>query len=109
MTENCKAMRNEANIYVFLGEYPSIARCLTVAPARDYIELEYYPNGTLKDHLDQHHADITTSYLKRWARQIIESVSFIHGVRHSDLRLDQWLLDADLNARLSDFNARERR
>ena len=27
------------------------------------------------------------------------------GVRHSDLRLDQWLLDADLNARLSDFNA----
>lgn len=106
-TENRKAMRNEASIYALLGQHPSIARCLTVGPARDYIELEYYPNGTLKDHLDQHHASITTSYLRCWARQIIESVVFIHtmGVRHSDLRLDQWLLDADLNARLSDFNA----
>ena len=26
------------------------------------------------------------------------------GVRHSDLRLDQWLLDNDMDARLSDFN-----
>lgn len=105
--ENDKAMRNEASIYVLLGQHPSIARCLTVGPARNYIELEYYPNGTLKDYVGQHHASITASYLRCWARQIIESVDFIHamGVRHSDLRLDQWLLDADLNARLSDFNA----
>lgn len=45
--------------------------------------------------------------LKRWAYQMIESVAYIHskGVRHSDFRLDQWLVDEDLNARLSDFNA----
>jgi len=98
-------MRNEANIYALLRKYPSIARYLTIAPARNYIKLKYYFNGTLKGYLDQHHADIITSYLKRWARQIIESVNFIYGVKHSDLRLDQWLLDADLNARLSNFNA----
>ena len=37
---------------------------------------------------------------------MIESICFIHahGVLHSDLRLDQWLLDDDMNARLSDFD-----
>lgn len=52
-TENLKAMRNEASIYALLGQYPSIARCLTIGPAKDYIELEYYANGTLKGHVDQ--------------------------------------------------------
>jgi len=105
-TENFKAMRNEASIYTLLGEHPGVAKCLTVGPAKDYIVLEYYPNGTLKNHIDKYQAKITDANSKCWARQIIESVRFIHmmGVRHSDLRLDQWLLDADLNPRLSDFN-----
>ena len=104
--ENFQAMRNEASIYTLLGDHPSLAKCLTVGPAKDYIVLEYYPNGTIKNHIDRHRARITDPCLKRWARQIIESISFIHvmGVRHSDLRLDQWLLDTGLNARLSDFN-----
>jgi serine/threonine protein kinase len=44
---------------------------------------------------------------KCWARQIVESAEYIHtmGVRHSDFRLEEWLLDETLNARLSDFNA----
>jgi len=104
--ENLKAMRNEASIYALLGQHPSITRCLSIGPARDYIELEYYANGTLKDHIDQQQASIAAPCLRRWARQCIESIVFIHamGVRHSDLRLDQWLLDNDMNARLSDFN-----
>ena len=38
---------------------------------------------------------------------MIEGVAEIHqnGIRHSDLRLDQWLLDEKLDARLCDFNA----
>lgn len=38
---------------------------------------------------------------------MVESIEYIHskGVRHSDIRLDQWLVDARLNARLTDFNA----
>ncbi len=75
-------------------------------PEKSYIELEYYINGTLKRYVDQRRASITDVFLKRWSRQMIESAVFIHamGFRHSDIRLDQWLLDADLNARLSDFN-----
>jgi len=38
---------------------------------------------------------------------LVGGVVYIHskGVRHSDFRLDQWLVDADLNARLNGFNA----
>ena len=38
---------------------------------------------------------------------MVEAVEFVHGkgIRHSDIRLDQWLLDSEMNARLSDFNA----
>ncbi|OAL56910.1 hypothetical protein IQ07DRAFT_582198 [Pyrenochaeta sp. DS3sAY3a] len=45
--------------------------------------------------------------LKRWSYQIIKCLAYnyLKGVRHSDLRLEQWLVDVDLNARLSDFNA----
>lgn len=104
--ENLKAMRNEASIYTLLGQHPSIAKCLVIGPAKDYIVLEHYVNGTLKDHVDRQQGSIAAPCLKRWARQIIESVAFIHmmRVRHSDLRLDQWLLDNEMNARLSDFN-----
>ena len=37
---------------------------------------------------------------------MIASIAYIHsrGVKHSDLRLEQWLVDEDKNLRLSDFN-----
>ena len=103
---NRKAARNEASIYTLLGDHPNIAKCIYISPSKQHIELEYYHNGTLKDYVNEHRKRITDACLTRWACQIIESIRFIHfkGVRHSDLRLDQWLLDIDMNARLSDFN-----
>jgi hypothetical protein len=40
---------------------------------------------------------------------MMEAVEYIHtkGARHYDLRLDQWSLDSDINARLGDFNPSE--
>ncbi|MCJ1381212.1 hypothetical protein MMC17_004321 [Xylographa soralifera] len=92
---NMEATRNEASIYILLGEHPRIAKYL-----------EFYPNGPLKDYVDKHRETITDAHLKRWAVQMVEATIFIHGmgVRHSDFRLNQWLLDTDLSARLSDFN-----
>ena len=104
--QNIEAARNEASIYILLGEHRRIAKCLAVGPARSYIELEFYSNGTLKAYVDKHRATLTDAYLKRWTRQMIEAIIYIHamGVTHSDLRLDQWLLDRVFDARLSDFN-----
>ena len=103
---NRKAARNEADIYMLLDEHPYIAVCNYISPSKDYLKLEYYPHGTLRDYVNTHRTKITAAALKQWARQMIKGISYLHvkGVRHSDLRLDQWLLDVDLNARLIDFN-----
>lgn len=100
---NAKAMTIEANVYRILGTHDRIANCLYISPMRDMIMLEFYGNGNLKDYVANHGA----TQLRKWAKQMIEAVQFIHskGIRHSDIRLSQWLLDSGMNARLSDFNA----
>ena len=101
--ENATAMKVEANAYTILGSHDRIANCLYVSPTRDMIVLEFYVNGNLKDHTSIN----GPVQLHKWSRQMIEGVVVVHGkgIRHSDIRLDQWILDSGLNARLSDFNA----
>lgn len=100
---NAKAMTVEANVYKILRTHDRVAKCLFISPMRDMIMLEFYGNGNLKDYVAAH----GPRYLQNWAKQMVEGVEFVHGkgVRHSHIRLDQWLLDSGLNARLSDFNA----
>lgn len=103
---NIVAARNEANVYLILAEHPLIAKCHAICPAKSYIDLEYYPHGTLRNYISSQRANISVRQLEIWAHQLIESVAYIHkkGVRHADLRLDQWLLDETLQPRLADFN-----
>lgn len=100
---NMKAMKVEANVYKILGHNDLIANCFYVSPLGDLIILEFYENGNLKDYV----AANGSTQLRKWTRQIVEAVEFVHsrGVRHSDIRLEQWLLDSAMNARLSDFNS----
>lgn len=104
--ENIEAMHNEASIYILLGNHPRIAKCIFIDPSKTYVELQYYPNGNLRGFLEKHTKQIEDIRRKHWARQIVEGAEYIHamGVRHSDFRLEQWLLDEKLNALLSDFN-----
>ncbi|KAK5678728.1 hypothetical protein LTS10_009172 [Elasticomyces elasticus] len=92
----------EANAYRILQSHDRIAKCWHACPIGGLVALEYYRNGNLKAYVDKN----GPTRLLTWAKQMVESVQYIHskGVRHSDLRLDQWLLDSDLNVRLSDFN-----
>lgn len=103
---NIKSMSNEASVYLILGRHPRIAECLYISHSKDLIILKYYPHGNLKAHLAKT-PSVSPLDLRKWARQMIEGVAEIHrnGIRNSDLRLDQWLLDENLDARLSDFNA----
>lgn len=100
---NAKAMTVEANVYCILGSHPLIANCTYISPTRDMILLEFYSNGNLKQHVAAH----GPTQLRKWAKQMIEAMDFVHskGIRHSDIRLEQWLLDSEMNARLSDFNS----
>jgi len=102
--DNALAMTAETNAYKILGAHDQIATCLYISPIADILVLPFYQLGDLKQYTLDHG---TNSHLYQWARQMIEAVAFIHskGVRHSDIKLSQWLLDKELNARLSDFNA----
>lgn len=105
--QNAKAATTEANVYKILGAHDRIAKCLYISPTTHMIQLEYYPNGTVRDYVAARRGDVSAAQLVMWAKQMIEGVEFIHakGVRHADVRLDQWLLDQELGARLSDFNS----
>ncbi|KAF7496629.1 CBL-interacting serine/threonine-protein kinase 7 [Sarcoptes scabiei] len=45
------------------------------------------------------------TYVKRWTRQLMSAVQYIHSehIAHRDLKLDNFLLDEKYNALLSDF------
>jgi serine/threonine protein kinase len=98
--DNALAMTAETNAYKILGAHDQIATCLYISPIADILVLPFYPTGDLKQYAIDHG---TKAHLYQWARQMIEAVAFIHskGVRHSDIKLSQWLLDKELNARLS--------
>lgn len=100
---NAKATTIEANVYRILGAHDRIANCLYVSPTNDLIMLEFYSHGNLKDFCKMSGLE----QVRKWGKQMIEAVQFVHskGVRHSDIRLSQWFLDYNMNARLSDFNA----
>jgi serine/threonine protein kinase len=105
--QNLDACNTEAEVYLILGTHPLIAQYLSVGLPKDHIEVEFYPHGNLKDYIERNKRHLTTPEIKRLASQMIESVAYVNskGVRHSDLRLNQWLVDQAGNVRLSDFNA----
>lgn len=104
---NLQAVSNEASIYALLGESPRIARCLSIGKTLDYVDLEFYPHGTLMSYIQTYKESISDDLRVRWARQIIEAVVLAHekAVIHSDLALRQFFVDSGLNARLADFGA----
>ncbi|EXJ76904.1 serine/threonine protein kinase [Capronia epimyces CBS 606.96] len=100
------AILNEKVAYEHIGNHPRIAQWIP-SDTDDYIDLEYYPNGNILDYLNNYRDEIAPDLVARWGSQIIESIAVIHAkdIIHSDLNLKQVLLDDNLNARLSDFNA----
>ena len=71
----------------------------------EYVDIVWAVNGTLADYIKENKS--SDAFRLHLARQIIESVRFLHerGIIHSDLCLRQFLLYEDCNARLSDFAA----
>lgn len=102
---NIQAVRSEAHIYALLGDDPLIANCLSRGKTEDYVDLQYYANGTLADYLEKNKNNVSDQLRARWSWQIIKAVARIHelGIIHADLALRQYLLDDSLNARLGDF------
>jgi len=67
------------------------------------IRLEYAPNHNLRSYIEEHTIGIAQRL--RWAIQIAETITFIHGIGiiHGDLTCANIFLDKNLNAKLADF------
>lgn len=85
---NTKATGKEANYHILLGDHSSIAKCLFVDPAKSFMNLEYYPNGTLQDYVDKFQPSFSEEHPKRWACQLIREPGSLmlweSGIRTSD-------------------------
>ncbi|KAF2460360.1 kinase-like domain-containing protein [Lineolata rhizophorae] len=95
---------------------PHIISCFGFFPAdsskypTETLELEYCPNGTLRDRVRRDKTDRplpSPAQLFRWAFQIADAVRFIHakGVWHGDLKLANALLDANGDIKMGDYSA----
>ena len=62
--QNMEACHTEADIYLILGSHPLIAEVLSMGSKKDYVELQYYPEGNLVQFKDRnrtglHETDLT--------------------------------------------------
>ncbi|XP_032807068.1 mitogen-activated protein kinase kinase kinase 2-like [Petromyzon marinus] len=73
------------------------------------IFMEYMPGGSIKDQLRAYGA-LTENVTRKYTRQILEGVSFLHGnmIVHRDIKGANILRDSTGNVKLGDFGASKR-
>lgn len=74
-----------------------------------YIFMEYMPGASVHDHIKQHGA-LNESLTRKYTRQILEGVSFLHAtlIVHRDIKGANILRDLRGNVKLADFGASKR-
>ncbi|RMX51419.1 hypothetical protein pdam_00012618 [Pocillopora damicornis] len=74
-----------------------------------YIFMEYMPGSSVHDHIKQHGA-LNESLTRKYTRQILEGVSFLHAtlIVHRDIKGANILRDLRGNVKLADFGASKR-
>lgn len=95
----------EAQILEAIGDHDRIIRLNWRTSAG--LLLEYASHGSLGRYLDSH-SQTTIQQKILWAKQAAEAIAAIHekGVIHCDISLNNFLLDAQLNIKLCDFQGR---
>ena len=102
--EEMRSIVIEKRIYDALGPHERIVRCLGMT--KHGLNLELAAEGSISHYLEKTPAlSVPTKLRLKWSRQAAEAVAFIHskGVIHCDIHTNNFLLDEDLNTKLSDF------
>lgn len=96
--QRLSASENDTHILKFLG-------VLQYGSGLTALRLELAPNGSLNQFLMTRLSEVDDHLRLRWAIQITQALSFIHGhnIIHGDLTNWNILLTSDLDARLADF------
>ncbi|KAF2105302.1 kinase-like domain-containing protein [Lophiotrema nucula] len=104
----------EQKILEALGAHPRIIKYLGWQDEPESLRgllLSEASYGNLQQHLEVNYNNIPLSAQQRWCRQVVEAVSYIHrhGVIHSDLRPNNFLVHAttptSLDLWLCDFGS----
>jgi serine/threonine protein kinase len=103
--EKSQNLEVEKTIYDALGCHDRIVRCLGLT--NHGLKLEFASNGSVSYRLSQD-PTLSSALRLKWCLQAAEAVAFLHskGVIHCDLHINNLLLDAELNALLSDFQGK---
>ncbi|CAF3454599.1 serine threonine protein kinase [Fusarium langsethiae] len=96
----------EAKIYQKLGDHPRLVKMKHWDANAFTLTLEYMPNGTLKEYTKSHAKEISLAQKRRWILQAADALTFLHsaGIIHCDIGPHNFLLDVDLNLKISDFS-----
>eukprot|EP01114_Cavostelium_apophysatum_P003755 TRINITY_DN13884_c0_g1_i1.p1 TRINITY_DN13884_c0_g1~~TRINITY_DN13884_c0_g1_i1.p1 ORF type:complete len:282 (+),score=75.13 TRINITY_DN13884_c0_g1_i1:214-1059(+) len=104
-THNARRIRNEAEIHITL-KHPSILGLYRYFEDQNYVYLvlEQCKQGEVF-HLLKKKRRFTESEAKRFFKQLVEGVQYLHSQRivHRDLKLANLLLTDDHNLKISDF------
>lgn len=98
-------MRFEAQVYQRICGHPRVPKLIQWDPNTCCLTMEYLENGDLGEYIRRHGQELTTTHRLRWAKQAAEGLAVLHsvGVIHCDISPRNFLLDLDLNLKISDF------
>lgn len=98
-------MRQEAAIYKNIGSHRSVPRMIEWDPDTCCLTMEYMENGNLREYNRKNQEHISPGLRHQWARQAAEGVSAVHSADavHCDISPRNFLLDGNLNLKISDF------
>jgi serine/threonine protein kinase len=103
--EEWKRIVIEQRIYNAIGSHPRILACYGLDERG--LKLEYASRGTVRDFLrnNSYTPFLTRRDRVRWCRQAAEAIAYVHtkNVIHCDISTRNFLLDAKLDIKLSDF------
>lgn len=101
-----KDMSTEARVYQMLGRHSRLVDCLDWDPEECCLTLEYMPNGSLWDYLENSVDGIPSTQRLVWAKEAAEGVELLHSanVIHCDVGPGNFLVGSDMSLRIADFS-----
>lgn len=102
--DHIRSIENEKAIYRRLGDHAGIVRCYNLSSADPSIQMALMKNGDLRHHLAENIRPERKMQLF-WLRTMARTMAHAHHRRVilADIRLDNLLLDDELDVKFADF------